>query len=69
MRYQGGKKRIAGQISTDAFWDTMRDWSRDNVVVVSELSAPKRSLGRIKKGETTGKKAVEKLFIHESWVR
>lgn len=54
---------------TDAFWDTMRDWSRDNVVVVSELSAPKRSLGRIKKGETTGKKAVEKLFIHESWVR
>lgn len=65
---------------TDLFWDTMRDWSRDNVVVVSELTAPddwvvwkefdpiSRSLGRQSKGQS-GKKAVEKLFIHESWMR
>lgn len=63
-----------------SFWETMRKWSKDNLVLVSEESAPSdfvcifeksrnRSFGYIKKGEQEEKgkeykKAPERLFVH-----
>lgn len=55
---------------TPEFWQTMREWSKDNVVLISELSAPEdfivvweKSTDRsIKAREHI--KATEKLFIY-----
>jgi site-specific DNA-adenine methylase len=50
------------------FWDTMRRWSRNNLVIISEYSAPK-DFKIIWKKETNStynsnsKKRVEKLFV------
>ena len=53
------------------FWEVMRKWSRDNVVLVSELKAPddfefiwEQEVSRSIKA-TDKSKAVEKLFVHK----
>lgn len=39
--YCGQKKYAnAAEFNYDEFWDTMRIWSKNNIVIVSELSAP-----------------------------
>lgn len=52
----------------DEFWDIMRDWSKDNIVIISELHAPddfeciwQQEVSRSIKA-TDKSKAVEKLF-------
>lgn len=56
----------------DRFWDVMRDWSANNIVVISESTAPK-DFKKIWSAETTitnistnTKKYQEYLFIHIS---
>lgn len=56
----------------DEFWQTMRDWSEDNIVVVSEETAPddfeciwKQTVNRsIKAAEKSS--AVEKMFVYRN---
>lgn len=38
---KGKPNRLFLNFDYDAFWDTMRDWSRDNLVFISEEVAPK----------------------------
>ncbi|MFR2774763.1 MAG: DNA adenine methylase [Anaerostipes sp.] len=58
-----------GDFNYDDFWETMRMWSKNNCVIISELSAPKdfkciwskpvsRSINASKKSN-----AIEKLFV------
>lgn len=56
----------------EMFWETMRDWSKDNIVVISEMQAPddfvciwKQEVLRSIKS-TDKSTAIEKLFIHKS---
>lgn len=56
-----------------AFWETVRDWSRDNVVLVSEYAAPPDFVCVASRPKPSclagGHKAtprVERLFVHES---
>lgn len=65
-----------GSFNHNQFWDTIRKWSRNNIVVISEQNAPKdfkciwekknikRSMGR--HSGNKGKNGKEKLFIHKS---
>ena len=57
------------------FWEIIRKWSQQNIVVISEETAPKDfkciwkknySRGRGFKSNKGGKNVVEKLFIHIS---
>lgn len=38
--YSGAKGYSSGSFDTEKFWDTMREWSESNVVLISEQSAP-----------------------------
>ena len=56
---------------SDEFWGTMRDWSKDNIIVVSEYQAPNdfkvvwaSEINVVHHGKMNIK--VEKLFVHES---
>jgi DNA adenine methylase len=58
----------------DAFWETMRTWSKENTVVISEYKAPddflcvKEFASRM--GLTAGNERpirVERLFMHQSY--
>jgi DNA adenine methylase len=55
----------------EEFWDLMRKWSEDNLIVISEYNAPKdfkaiwsSKLAVSHNGKTNVK--IEKLFVHES---
>ena len=55
------------------FWEVMRDWSRNNIVFISEYDAPPdfKSVGCARKmcclaGGQRQKQRTEKLFLHES---
>jgi site-specific DNA-adenine methylase len=56
---------------SNEFWDIMREWSEDNIVVISEYTAPK-DFKMVWKSKNHvmhhGKKnmKVEKLFVHKS---
>ena len=57
--------------NTELFWDIMRDWSKYNIVIISEYTAPKdfkcvwkNELNVIHHGKTN--KKIEKLFIHNT---
>lgn len=67
--YKNTKKMDYSQINYTEFWDKMREWSKDNIVFISELEAPSdfkavwehevsRSINAKDKG-----KATEKLFV------
>jgi DNA adenine methylase len=55
----------------DKFWKTMRKWSVDNYVFISEYNAPDdfiliESKNKLTTISGTRKKRIEKLFVHES---
>lgn len=66
--YQQGKKMDYADINYIEFWNKMREWSKDNIVFISELNAPddfeciwKVEVNRSINAQDKGK-AVEKLF-------
>ena len=68
--YQGVKQYLnSGNFNYDLFWDTIREWDKNNIVLISELNAPNdfnciweqevlRSIKAVDKS-----KSIEKLFI------
>lgn len=75
IKYRRDTKKY-DKFDNDAFWDVMRHWSQNNVVVISELSAPDdfteiwfhdqtRSASRSKNTKKITNQ-MERLFIHES---
>lgn len=72
--YQGTTQygKIVGDFNTDDFWDKVRDWSKNNTVVVSEYNAPhdfqevwrKETKTDIRNGNNQKEDRIEKLFIH-----
>jgi len=61
------------------FWDTIREWSKNNIVIISEETAPSdfkpiwtkvysrgRGFKSKKNKDNGGKNVLEKLFIHKS---
>lgn len=59
----------------DKFWEKMREWSRNNIVIISELNAPQDFISiwnnnyivsHMKNHINTIKNFTEKLFVHES---
>jgi len=63
-------KKIVGDFDSDEFWSTMRKWSEDNIVVISEYKAPEdfdtiwsqEVKLDIRDANNKKKKRVEKLF-------
>ena len=56
---------------SDSFWETMRKWSKNNLVIISEYKAPSdfKCVWKKTLNSTFGNKAtkrVEKLFVHRS---
>lgn len=67
-----GYLTITKDFNHKEFWDIMREWSKDNIVLISEESAPsdfdviwEQEVSRTIKA-TDKSKSVEKLFIHHS---
>lgn len=64
-----------GQFNSEQFWQTMREWCKNNTVVVSEYTAPddfvcvwsKQTKTEIRTKDGRADR-VEKLFMHESQV-
>lgn len=71
--YQGTKQYAnATTFDYDLFWNTMREWSKDNIVIISEENAPddfeciwKQEVSRSIKAADKSK-SVEKLFIYNT---
>ncbi len=71
--YQGTKQYAnATAFDYDLFWSTMREWSKDNIVIISEENAPddfkciwEQEVSRSIK-TTDKRKSVEKLFIYNT---
>jgi DNA adenine methylase len=70
-----GYKGTGTSFNHDKFWNTMRKWSKSNIVIISEETSPKDfkcmwkkkySRGRGFKKGNDGKDVEEKLFIHKS---
>lgn len=80
VKYRNHTKKY-DVFDTEQFWDVMRRWSKNNIVVISEIEAPTdfivifekkkyRSISQSKKtrykSKHTEKFSNEKLFIHKS---
>lgn len=71
--YQGTTQygKIVGDFDSDEFWDKVREWSKNNTVVVSEYNAPddfktvwtKETKTDIRNKSNEQEKRVEKLFM------
>lgn len=65
---------LLGRFDTEEFWDVMREWSSDNIVLVSEYVAPSDFICiweqdvklDIRDSNNEKKQRTEKLFVHES---
>jgi DNA adenine methylase len=73
--YQGTTQYgLVGNFDSEEFWETVREWSKNNTVVVSEYSAPEDFVAVWKKEVKTDirnknnekEERVEKLFVHRS---
>lgn len=71
--YEGTTQYDTAPFDHEAFWATMREWSRDNIVYISEYSAPADFVevaGDVKhctlSADAEVKTRVEKLFMHKS---
>lgn len=72
--YQGTKQYDnAKKFNYDEFWETMRGWSRDNIVIISELNAPddficiwEKSVSRTMKSTDNTMRANEKMFMYNN---
>lgn len=69
--YQNAKKMDYSKINYTEFWNKMREWSKDNIVFISELEAPddfkciwQQEVSRSIKANDKSR-AVEKLFIYK----
>jgi DNA adenine methylase len=70
--YQGTKQYAnATKFDYDLFWNTMREWSKNNIVIISEEHAPddftciwEQEVSRSIKANNKSK-SVEKLFIYD----
>lgn len=70
--YQGTKQyNVSKDFDYDLFWETMRDWSKYNIVLISEENAPKdfqciweQSVSRSIKS-TDKSRSLEKLFVYK----
>lgn len=67
-----GYLTITKEFNHKEFWDIMREWSKDNIVLISEENAPddfdvlwEQEVSRTIRA-TDKSKATEKLFIHNS---
>lgn len=67
-----GYLTITKEFNHKEFWDIMREWSKDNIVLISEESAPddfnilwEQEVSRTIRAQEKSK-ATEKLFIHNS---
>lgn len=69
-----GTKKFANSIEFDydEFWEVMREWSKDNIVIISEQSAPEdfkciweKSVSRSIKSNDKSR-ATEKLFVYKN---
>lgn len=66
-------KGLVGEFNTDDFWNTMREWSKNNVVFISEYSAPsdfevvweQEVKLDIRDSDNKKKKRIEKLFRYK----
>lgn len=61
-----------GEFDTNEFWDTIRKWSKDNIVIISEFAAPKDFEEIFSKDYKVQmckdqQKVVEKLFIYKGF--
>lgn len=71
--YQGTKQYAnATKFDYDLFWDTMREWSEDNIVIISEEHAPddfaciwQQEVSRSIKANDKSR-SVEKLFMYNT---
>lgn len=63
------------EFDSGMFWETVRQWSKNNIVIVSEFSAPKdflcvwkkkRNVKKFNEPSKIGSDKTEKLFIHET---
>lgn len=71
--YQGTTQygKIVGDFDSEKFWDKVREWSKNNTVVVSEYTAPndfevvwvRETKTDIRNKNNQQEKRVEKLFI------
>lgn len=69
-----GTCRYSSTFSSSEFWDTVRAWSSNNIVFVSEYSAPsdfvivaqRKKLVCLNNNGREKKDALESLYIHES---
>lgn len=67
-------KQLVGDFNTEEFWDTMREWSKDNIVLISEYNAPndfevvwqQEVKLDIRDKNNQKQKRIEKLFIHKN---
>lgn len=61
-----------GNFDHDKFWNIMRKWSKNNVVIISEFRAPKdfkciwKKERKLTSIHIERKKVFEKLFIHRT---
>ena len=69
--YKNTKKMDYSKINYTEFWNKMREWSKDNIVFISELEAPddfkciwQQEVSRSIKANDKSR-AVEKLFIYK----
>lgn len=70
--YQGTKQyKNAMKFDYELFWNTVREWSINNIVIISELSAPddfkciwEKSVSRTMKSTDNTMRALEKMFIY-----
>lgn len=67
-----GYLKVTKEFNHKEFWDTMREWSKDNIVLISEESAPEdfdvlweQEVTRTIRAQDKSK-STEKLFIHSS---
>lgn len=63
------KSQYFDDFDHNEFWNTMRKWSKDNLVLISEYTAPKdfKAIWKYKMNSTynsTVKKRIEKLYIY-----
>lgn len=67
-------KEVVGEFNTKEFWEYMRSWSENNLVIISEYQAPidfipiwsKETKLDIRNKNNINEKRIEKLFIHKN---
>ncbi|WP_299831723.1 DNA adenine methylase [uncultured Metabacillus sp.] len=73
--YQGTTQYgLVGNFDSNEFWDVVREWSKENMVVVSEYNAPedfvevwsKDVKTDIRNKDNKKEQRIEKLFLHKS---